>query len=210
MVRIWISLCFFCFCDCIPFIHVIYTGYSCNNGFEPIEYASYADIKTTEFSAYFCNNQTMGKKDDLGYFGGFYENCVKEDDSDGVCNKVNYYTGACSCPSGYTAIAATEGWSRDYKSNCPANYNNYLAPVQTFLCYNSKVSLTETIMGGMFSNNTDSSKCGPGWPNAYTKTTSCPAGFSPYHVSTQCCYVANDECSETHSAYVCLNNIYPV
>ena len=111
---------------------------------------------------------------------------------------------------GYTATSVTEGWSRDYKSNCPYNYNGYLAPVQIFLCYDSKVSLTETIMGGMFSNNSDSSKCGPGWPNAYTKTTSCPAGFSPYHVSTQCCYVDDDKCSDTHSAYVCLNNIYPV
>ena len=150
----------------------------------------------------------MKKKDELDYFGGMYENCVKQDDSGGVCNRVNYFTGACSCPSGYVAIAASEGWSKDLKSNCPYISSEWVT-VQTFLCYNPSISLTETIMGGMFTNNTDNANCGPGWPNAYTKTTSCPTGFSPFHISNSCCDFSGGKCLQEHNGYVCLNNIYP-
>ena len=189
----------------------MYTDYSCEDGFDPVEYLSFADKNTNEFIGYYCVNSTMNKKDGLGYFGGFYENCVNEDDSGGVCNKVNYFTGNCSCPAGYTPFAVSDAWSRSYNSDCPHTYNNYLSPVQVFVCYNESVSLTETIMAGFFSNNTNPSECGVGgWPNQYTKTTSCHAGFTAYHVSTQCCYVASDVCYETESTYVCLNNIYPV
>ena len=192
------------------FICCLYTGYSCNDGFEPIEYAGYIDLKKDEFKAFYCANSTMNKKDELNYFGGIYETCL--DDANNLnesCNTVNYMTGSCSCPSGYSSIISSNGWSNQVKtSNCyQYDGDNYI--IFTYLCYNKNISLTETIMGGMFANNTDNSKC-DSLPNAYTKTTSCPSGFSPYPVSTYCCHQHDGDCDVPSTTYVCLNNIYPV
>eukprot|EP01084_Bolivina_argentea_P263805 446640_1 len=184
--------------------------YSCNNGYDAIPYYSYWDSITSEhYTGYYCLNSTMNKHDALYYFGGFYENCVDQNNQNGQCNQVNHFTNGCTCPTGYDSWAVSEGLTNHYKSNCWSD--NGWAILETFICYNKSVPLTESIVAGMYSVNPSNGDCGTGgMPNQYTKTTSCHTGFSPYITGHQCCYSTDGNCHAVAETYMCLNNIYPV
>ena len=164
-------------------------GYNCNLGFIPIQYGHYLSTHGKIYNSFYCINQTMNLKDELNYFGGLYEvqgnNCIIG----------NIFTGGlCSCPAGLTVQIASGGIP-------PANAPDY----SVYLCYNASVTLDQSILGGMYTTTTQ--KAAP-WPNPYTGTTSCPAGFTAYQTGTMCFY--HDGCKETRTSFVCLNNIYAV
>ena len=186
---------------------------------ERITYANYLDPLANDFPAFYCINKTEHGTDALGYFGGIYEMCTTLNFTQGVCARSNHFTESCSCPIGYSSVPVSYGWSGDinYNLTCPWNYYDTYVFVQTFMCYNESVPLTETIIGGMFTNNTiynTSSGIGTkclkqGIVNSYTKTTKCPDGFDAYHIAQGTCDWDEGHPSIT-DAYVCLNNVYNI
>eukprot|EP01083_Nonionella_stella_P097454 273939_1 len=166
-------------------------GYNCNEGYTPILYGKYKSQHNVVYSSYYCINLTE-IVDGLHYFGGMYEVTT----SSGACKIGNVFTsGKCSCFDGLTtqmAAAAINGGDVD---------------VNVYLCYNATTPLDHTIIGGFYSTTSNTQNRAP-IVNPYTKTTSCPSGFTAYHTGTECVY--HDGCKESLSTYVCLNNIYPV
>eukprot|EP01084_Bolivina_argentea_P193422 331838_1 len=153
--------------------------FNCKYGFEPIESAVIHPAKSggsAFFPIYTCINTTQNKHDNMNYFGGMFMNYTDP-------NKVpyfvpNYFTGGYSCPQGFTTQRISE--------------------FSTYYCYNASTPYSSSIIGGFYAASSDS-RCIIN--NQYTKTGSCPYGFTAYLIASFFCWNPN-----TSKLYICLSN----
>eukprot|EP01084_Bolivina_argentea_P038385 70962_1 len=136
-----------------------------------------------------CIHNNYGITDPLGYFGGIY--------SDGSIKMKNNFTSNFSCPKGFD----------DYIfMGCPTQYELYSNVssqcIKPHICYNSSMSLDESIIGGFYTNSSDAD-CEKN--NQYTHSKNCPSEFKPYNIGQTAC---GKHPGMYATMFVCLNNVY--
>lgn len=135
-----------------------------------------------------CIDKLSGTKDPLMYFGGMY--------SDGSIKVDNYFTGNKSCPPGFEDIVVM---------GCPSSDSHQC--IQPHACYNKSVSLSKSIIGGMYSTASVDSPKDCQQHNPYTGGTHCPGGFDAFDMGQTFC---GPHPGMYATLFVCLNNVYDV
>ena len=107
------------------------------------------------------------KKDPFDYFGGMY--------GDGQAPVDNYFTGARSCPLGMADFEIM-ACGDEYPDLC----------VKPHVCYNKQLALSDSIIGGFYTEATqvEKGKTGCETDNPYTGKQTCPENFTAFTLAT--------------------------